>query len=197
MSKLERIVVLRHGETVGQSSVRYYGATDIALSGFGADQVAATAKVIGNQHYDVVVASPLQRAWQSAHIVAPGKRVRLEAGFREIDFGNWEGLTKEEIEAKDPSGYAQWQREGIAFDFPGGETRNGFRARVNAGLDRTLALPARSMLIAAHKGIVRTVVESLSETKLEPGQPELGGFAELVRDAENPGKPWAVRRSSF
>jgi broad specificity phosphatase PhoE len=197
MSLLEQIVVVRHGETVGQSSIRYYGATDIALSGLGADQVATAARAIGEQRFDLVVASPLQRAWQSARIVVPGEPIQLEPGFREIDFGHWEGLTKEEIEATDPSGYAQWQREGIEFDFPGGETRVGFRARVNAGLDRLLTEPVRSMLIVAHKGIVRTVAERLCDAKLSVGQPELGGYVELTRDPSNYEAPWRIARSSF
>lgn len=197
MTTLERIVVLRHGETVGQSSIRYYGATDIALSGLGADQVAAAGRSLGSQRFDLVIASPLQRAWQSARILAPGHGIRLEAGFREIDFGHWEGLTKEEIEAKDPSGYAQWQQEGIEFNFPGGETRVGFRERVNAGLDRSLMQPVRSMLISAHKGIVRTIAERLTEIVLDHHQPELGGFVALERDASSAEKPWTVTRSSF
>jgi broad specificity phosphatase PhoE len=197
VSFLEQIVVVRHGETVGQSSIRYYGATDIALSGLGADQVAAAARAIGEQRFDLVVASPLQRAWQSARIVVPGEPIQLEPGFREIDFGHWEGLTKEEIEATDPSGYAQWRREGIEFDFPGGETRVGFRARVNAGLGRLLAEPVRSMLIVAHKGIVRTVAERLSDAKLPDEQPELGGYVELMRDPSNYDAPWRIARSSF
>ena len=197
VSLLEQIVVVRHGETVGQSSIRYYGATDIALSGLGADQVAIAARAIGEQRFDLVVASPLQRAWQSARIVVPGEPIQLEPGFREIDFGHWEGLTKEEIEATDPSGYAQWQREGIEFDFPGGETRVGFRARVNAGLDRLLTEPVRSMLIVAHKGIVRTLAERLCDAKLSVGQPELGGYVELTRDPSNYEAPWHIARSSF
>ncbi|MDP6980665.1 MAG: histidine phosphatase family protein [Myxococcota bacterium] len=185
MSSIERIVLVRHGETVGQSSIRYYGATDVALSGLGADQAAAAASAIarvsGSVAFDCVVASPLQRAWRSATIIAPQSRVRLEAGFREIDFGHWEGLTREEIEARDPEAYAQWQREGIEFDFPGGERRNDFRARVVEGLERVMTLPVRSVLLVAHKGIVRTVAERLSGETLGSEHPELGAVYEVAR----------------
>ena len=91
MSRLERVLLLRHGETVGRSSVRFYGATDVALSGLGADQVAAAARAIGSENFDLVVTSPLQRARRSARIVAPGREIQIEAAFREIDFGRWEG----------------------------------------------------------------------------------------------------------
>ncbi len=185
MSRLERIVLLRHGETVGLSSVRFYGATDVALSGLGAQQAAAAARAIGSQAFDLVVASSLQRARRSASIVAPGQQIRLEEGFREIDFGRWEGLTREEIEARDPALYAEWRERGLEFDFPDGERREDFRARVLAGLARLLDAPVASLLIVAHKGTVRTIAEELSGTTFGPEQPELGGFVELTRSAEN------------
>ncbi len=184
MSRIERIVLIRHGETVGQSSIRYYGATDIALSGLGADQATAAARAIGPARFDLVVASPLQRAWRTAVIVAPGREIRLEQGFREIDFGRWEGLTREEIEARDPELFAEWQHVGMGFPFPDGERRDLFRARVVAGLDRLLALPVRSMLIVAHKGIVRTIAERLSGKPLAAEHPGLGAVYELVRTRE-------------
>ena len=184
MSRLERIVLLRHGETVGRSSVRYYGATDVALSGLGADQAAAAARAIGGQAFDLVVASSLQRAWRSASIVAPGRQIRLEAQFREIDFGRWEGLTRDEIEARDPALFAEWMKQGLAFDFPGGEKREEFSARVLAGLNRLLGFPIASLLIVAHKGTVRTIAEELSGVPIEREQPGLGEFFELTRTAE-------------
>jgi len=193
MSRIERVVLVRHGETVGQSSIRYYGSTDVALSGLGRDQAAAAAAVIGEVPFDCVVASPLQRAWRSASIIAPGRSIRLEAGFREIDFGRWEGLTREEIEARDPEAHAQWQREGIEFDFPGGERRNDFRARVVEGLERVLALDACSVLLVAHKGIVRTVAERLAGAEFDAEQPELGAVYEVARTSTH---DWKLERLS-
>ena len=83
----------------------------------------------------MVVASPLGRAWKAATIVAPGLPVRLEPGFREIDFGRWEGLTREEIEARDPVLYRDWQAGTPGFEFPGGERRASFRTRIRIALE--------------------------------------------------------------
>ncbi len=182
MVGLERVVLLRHGETVGQSSIRFYGATDVALSGLGADQARAAAERIGPGPFDLVVASPLQRAWKSATLVAPGHVVRLEAGFREIDFGLWEGWTLEEIEARDPDGYREWQEKRLEFNFPGGERRDAFRARVVEGLAQNLSLGPRSLLIVCHKGVVRTIAEELSEVTFDPEDPGLGCGLELSRE---------------
>ena len=67
-----------------------------------------------------------------ASIVAGGAPVRLDHRFNEIDFGRWEGLTKEEIEASDPMPYADWQAKAEDFEFPGGEARSAFSARVES-----------------------------------------------------------------
>jgi broad specificity phosphatase PhoE len=179
---LKRVVLLRHGETIGQSSVRFHGATDVALAGLGADQARAAGSKIGVERFELVVASPLQRAWKTATLVAPGQVVRLEAGFREIDFGRWEGLTLEEIEASDPDLYRERQKRKLDFVYPGGESRDSFRARVVAVLGLIMSLNPRSLLVVCHKGVVRTIAEELSGVVLAPEEPELGGALELRRE---------------
>ncbi len=116
--RLRRLILVRHGETAGQSSIRYYGVTDVPLSDLGRRQVRVARDQIRSDVYDGVWASTLCRSWESARIVAPGRPVHLESDFREIDFGDWEGLTKEEIAERDPAGFARWESEGLEFAFP-------------------------------------------------------------------------------
>ena len=66
MNRLRRIVLLRHGETVGNSRERFHGNSDVALSDEGRAQVRAAAKRLATEVFEVVAASPLRRAWQSA-----------------------------------------------------------------------------------------------------------------------------------
>jgi len=186
---MSRILLIRHGETEGESSIRFHGATDVTLSALGREQMRAGARALPDSAIDLVVASPLARAWESAQIVWPGTSIRLEAGFREIDFGRWEGLTAEEIEQLDPQLYKIWREGDGDFEFPEGERRSSFRARVEASLDRVLALGARSLLVVAHKGVVRTIVERLSGEVLPAAVPELGA---LVQVSRRPDGRWAV-----
>jgi len=190
MSSVTRIALLRHGETDGESSVRYHGVTDVALSRAGEDQVRATARRWGDLHFDLVVSSPLRRARACAPIAAPGRAVRLEEDFREIHFGRWEGLTAAEIEARDPVLYREWREAPERFGFPGGEARADFRARVERGLGRLLALEVRSILVLAHKGVVRALAERLTGDPLPDAVPEL---AEVVHVARGPDGRWAPR----
>ena len=60
--RLERLTLVRHGETVGQSSIRYYGATDIELSDLGREQVRRARDRLAGQAFEVVGASSLSRS---------------------------------------------------------------------------------------------------------------------------------------
>ena len=99
MSRLRRVVMLRHGETVGESSVRFHGKGDPELSAEGRDHVREAAAGLRTECFDVVVASPLRRSWESARILAGHAPICLEGDFREVDFGRWEGLSADEIQA--------------------------------------------------------------------------------------------------
>ena len=182
--RLKRVILVRHGETAGQSSIRYYGATDVPLSDEGRDQVRAARARIRGETFEAVWASTLCRSWESAKIIAPGHPVQLEANFREIDFGDWEGLTAEEIAVVDPAGYARWQKEGLGFTFPGGEARDQLRARVALGLERIRASGVESVLVAVHKGVVRALLELITGHTLSPGEPALGGVVQASRRSD-------------
>jgi broad specificity phosphatase PhoE len=191
MQNLRRIVLVRHGETVGESSIRFHGATDVALSELGRRQARGAATQISRDAFDLVFSSSLSRAWQTALILMPGRPVRLEPDFREIDFGRWEGLTREEIAARDPVLYEAWQAKRAGFEFPDGEARGDFRSRVLRGLDRVKDAGITSAMVVAHKGVVRTLAEALiGHDTLSATQPELGGVMRLLRGA---GDRWQLR----
>lgn len=181
MSNLRRIVLLRHGDTVGNSHERYHGSADVALSDEGRRQMRDAAHGLSREVFELVVASPLQRSWESAWIVGGGSPVRIEEGFREIHFGRWEGLTAEEIQALDPVAYQDWQARKPGFEFPSGERRADFRARVAAGLARIEASGAANVLVVAHKGVARAIAEQLLGEPLADGEPPLGGKVSLTR----------------
>jgi len=182
MTTLNRIVLIRHGETDGNSSLRFHGRGDVALSDEGRGQMAAARlRLPGASACDRVVSSPMRRAWESACIVAKGHAIELEPDFREIDFGRWEGLSAVEIEALDPILYTDWQARRDGFEFPDGERRAPFRARVERGLTRLLASGARSALVVAHKGVVRTIVEVLTQEALDAAHPTLGEVLQVTR----------------
>jgi len=193
MSKLRRIVLVRHGETVGNSSIRFHGSGDVALSDEGRSQMRETAFRLRSETFDLVVASPLQRSWEAAAIVSGGAPVRLEGDFREVHFGLWEGLTKQEIEASDPILYADWQSKSPGFEYPSGERRADFHARVERGLSLLSDSGASHVLLVVHKGVIRVIAEKLLGKPLAEGEPQLGGAVGLSRIADG---SWILGRRS-
>jgi broad specificity phosphatase PhoE len=191
--KVRQLVLVRHGETDGASSVRYHGRTDVDLSAEGRAQMRQVAARLGRVP-DLVVASPLRRSWRAAAIASGGASVRLEPDFREISFGRWEGLTREEIQARDPVLFEDWEKRAPGFEFPGGEARADFRERVTRGLGRVLAADARDALLVLHKGVIRTIVELLTGSLPEDReQPAIGGVLVVTR---SPDGSWFVGRHS-
>ena len=99
MSQLRRLVLVRHGETVGDSSVRFHGSNDVELSAEGRVLMHEVARALRGEVFDLVLASPLRRSWEAASIIVGGAPVRLEHDFREIHFGRWEEKLNEVAEA--------------------------------------------------------------------------------------------------
>jgi probable phosphoglycerate mutase len=191
---VRRLVLGRHGETDGASSVRFYGATDVDLCDEGRAQMRRLAADLRTEPADLVMASPLRRSWRSAWILSGGAPVRLENDFREVDFGRWEGLTRDEIHARDPILFEDWQARAESFEYPGGESRKAFRERVLRGLERLLASEAQEPLVVVHKGVVRTIVEALTGETTSPDEPAVGSAIGLTRDPS--GRWYRGRRSS-
>ncbi len=165
------LVLVRHGETVGNSSIRLYGATDIDLSPLGEAQLARAGAALAEERFDRFITSPMLRARRSAAIVAaalrsPAPPIREVEALRERNFGDWEGWTVAEVEERDPAGYARWQTQGMDFCFPGGDARRDLAARVVAavrdgGDGQPLFPPAARTLAVLHKGIIKVILGEL------------------------------------
>jgi broad specificity phosphatase PhoE len=193
MPELRRLVLIRHGETDGESSVRYHGSTDLPLSEEGRAQLRDAARSLAREAFDLVVASPLRRSWEGARIVSGGAPVRLERDFREIHFGRWEGLSAQEIAERDPVLAAEWKAQAAGFEYPGGELRADFRKRVWRGLERLAQSGAANVLLVGHKGVIRTIAEKLLGEALPPGEPPVAGIVSLSR---LPDGSWILGRRS-
>jgi broad specificity phosphatase PhoE len=179
MTQLRRLVLVRHGEPEGAAGERLVGSGDPVLSAAGREQLRQARAALASQVVDLVVASPLRRAFQSATLLTGGAPIRLEPDFREIHFGRWEGRDRAQIEAADPALYKQWRDLSPDFEFPGGEPRAVFKARIQRGLDRVLHTRAViGALLVIHKGVIRTIVDTLTGSAL-PDR-DAPAFGEIV-----------------
>ena len=144
------LVLVRHGETEGESSIRYHGRNDVALSELGRAQMLAARQrdrtALRRHQFDHIFATPLSRACEGAKIIA-GREANIVTveEFIEVHFGLFEGLTKEEIQARHPIEFEKWRADPLSpsYTYPEGENRAGFTERVERGLATTLKLDRR------------------------------------------------------
>lgn len=181
-----RLTLVRHGETTGQSSIRYYGATDVPLSALGEEQMRRTGAALAHESFDAVYSSRLCRSRRSAALVAsrPLQGVAI-AAFDEVHFGRWEGLTREEIAACDPEEFRRWQDDPERFVYPEGECRRAFQRRVAAGLREILdGTPHRKLLAVVHRGVIASALTELlglTQAQRRALAIDLGSIHVLVR----------------
>jgi len=179
---------VRHGETVGNSSIRFYGKTDVPLNNEGIEQMTAVYKVLENEIFVSVFTSPLIRTIEGAYIILGNRNLNIckVENFREIDFGRWEGLTLKEIEELDPSMFCEWRKAFWKFDYPQGDRREDFIKRVKNGIDMVLNMVKEgTVLLVLHKGVIRTsifyLLGKVDNYRGEDFFAELGSIHEIHR----------------
>jgi broad specificity phosphatase PhoE len=178
-------VLVRHGETVGESSIRYHGRTDVALSELGRAQMraarAAIARMPEGLDFARIFTTPLVRAREGARLIAgdDAALVTLEE-FTEVHFGLFEGLTAGEIQERYPEEFARWNDDRLApsYAYPQGESRAAFAQRVGRGITRMFAIwpgaqaserrgasGEERALVVAHRGVIRAIAMRLAGTE--------------------------------
>jgi phosphoserine phosphatase len=129
------LILVRHGETEWNRVERFRGRADVPLNAAGLAQAEATARRIGHTWQPAaIVASPLSRTVQTAQAIARqcGLAVEPHPDLIDIDFGQWQGLTPEQVRERWPELLAHWYAAPHTVEFPGGETLSQLRARAMA-----------------------------------------------------------------
>jgi broad specificity phosphatase PhoE len=155
---MTEFLLVRHGETEWNVERRFQGHADPALNEVGREQARALAEQLVGAGLDAIYTSDLARARETAEIVGArtGVRVVPLADLREIDVGDWEGLTWPEIEERFPKGVRRWHERGHGWS--AGETYEELEQRVLGAL-RSIASdhPAERLLVVGHGGTVRVL----------------------------------------
>jgi ribonuclease H / adenosylcobalamin/alpha-ribazole phosphatase len=153
-------LLLRHGQTPNSVQKRYAGVSDVPLTEVGVKQAAAAGQRLASAGITAIVTSPLRRAVRTAEEVAAATGAPVEAGggFREADFGAWDGLTFAEVRERWPAELTAWLAD-PAVAPPGGESFLDVSARVSGALRRVLAgHPGQTVLIVSHVTPIKTLV---------------------------------------
>lgn len=189
------ITLVRHGETVGESSIRYHGRNDVPLNDVGIEQMRRVGEALRQRRFDHVYTSTLSRSVVAADLIAPGVPRTAVSGFDEINFGDWEGLTAAEIEARDAALFRQWRADHAAFTFPGGDSVIGFRRRVAGSFGALRPTLPEHTLIVVHKGVIAAILADLLGESPDAHLPwpiDLGS----IHHAERRGAAWQLIESN-
>jgi len=151
-----RLLAIRHGETAWSRERRFAGSRDIPLTADGRRQCTALVQALAGSPIAAIYASPLVRARESAEPLATAQRLPLvfEPDFREMCFGEWEGLTRDEVSLRFPDDYAMWSATPERFAHPGGETLTAVADRVARALDSLRARHDKETVVLVSHGIV-------------------------------------------
>ena len=150
--------LIRHGETDWNLAGRIQGATDIPLNETGRAQAAATGEKMAGRSWDVIVASPLSRAMETARIIAA--RVGLPEptplpSIVERNYGEAEGMTGPELESIFPGD----------TPVPGRESREAVKNRVVAAVHELAKQhPGKNVVAVAHGGVIRALLHATTGT---------------------------------
>ena len=154
------ILLARHGETDWNRKGIWQGWADPPLNDAGRAQARRLADQLRETPFDAVYSSDLQRARETAELVAEphGVPVISDPGLREIDIGSWSGLTRAEIDERFPGAVR-----------PDGETRDQHAARVLEAVERIArANPERRILLVTHGGTMRALHGHVSDEPFHP-----------------------------
>ncbi len=156
-----RLFLIRHGQVVGHEEKRYNGQTNVALTPLGRRQLEEVAARLAPVPLDAVWSSDLDRCRYGAEQVAAthGLGVTYSADFRELNVGDWEGLTWHELQTRYPREWQARLDDIINYRVPGGESFADGALRVRPALARLLAAhPGENVALLAHGGINRIIL---------------------------------------
>lgn len=150
-----RLLLVRHGEALGNREGRYLGWEDPPLTAAGEAQAARLARRLEKVDLSLIVSSDLRRASDTAAVIAAphGLPVGIRSGLREAHFGEWSGLTYEEISRLAARRLEAWTADPERHAPPGGETLTQLRDRAIAALPRQ-----DGALVVAHGGTLRALL---------------------------------------
>lgn len=173
METSTHLYLLRHGEVEERYHRVFGGRLDMDLSPLGHEQAAALARHMRRHPMDAIYASPMRRAQQTLAPLDGHAPAQVREALREVDFGDWTGLTWEDVHARFNVHASSWLHRMEEATIPNGESGAAFRARVEPCLREILRAQAgKNAAVVCHGGVIRMMLAILLELPL----PKLASF---------------------
>ena len=156
-----RLILVRHGETVWNNERKVQGgARDIELSDNGRRQIGLLANALRNESVDLIVASPLTRALETAEAIAAfhGLPVHTDPGLKEVDVGELDGMSTVGMPQTVTQLLLQWWK-GEADRLPGGESFSELQERCWAAVRPYVETPTcENVLVVSHYFVTLSII---------------------------------------
>ena len=195
------VILVRHGVTPHTVEKRFSGglaSSNPGLSDEGRDQVRATADWLSPlaEQVDAVIASPVRRTLESGQIVAEvlGKKLDVEPGFAEMEFGTWDGKTFMDVAEQHKEELDSWLGS-LDVSPGGGESFRVVEKRVLDGLQRVLdAHTGKTVVVVSHVTPIKTMVahavtaplDAVFRMELSPASVSVLAFYDGGEDGSGP-----------
>jgi broad specificity phosphatase PhoE len=157
-----RIFLVRHGRTVMNAEVRFRGRLEVPLDGVGRAEALSVARQLRSAGLAAVYTSPLTRAREVAMAIAAASDLESfedVEGLTNLDYGAWEGLTKEECAERDPAAFRGYAEDPEGASCPDGESLAAAADRmVQALRDIGARHPGGAVAAVSHGAMVRLAV---------------------------------------
>ncbi|WP_085524156.1 histidine phosphatase family protein [Tuberibacillus sp. Marseille-P3662] len=165
-----RLLLTRHGETEWNANGRMQGRADSPLTDLGYKQAQELARKLNDESIDVIISSPSKRAIQTAELIK-GQRdavIHRDEHFLEMDVGEWEGQTKDEIEALDLERHQLFWEQPHLFKTDQGEDFYHVRERVLPRLKHLIRdFTDQNILIVTHSVVLKILLSYFEQRPLE------------------------------
>ena len=156
-----KLFLTRHGQTDWNIAGRYQGQSDTPLNETGLRQAEQIAKRLSSETIHAIYSSDLSRAANTAQTIADfhSLEIKKDSRWRELSFGDWEGLTYQEMSARSPNLFEAWMKDPLTISTPNGETLAQLAERVKAAFYEIKEEHAnQTVLVVAHSGSLQSLL---------------------------------------
>jgi glutamate-1-semialdehyde 2,1-aminomutase len=161
---MTEIIIIRHGETEWNKTGRFQGHSDVPLSAEGRAQAAMLGENLAVDHVDMIYASDLTRAMETAAPLAQrfGLEVISDPQLRELNFGAWEGRNFNDVNAENPNAMKNFYTDPERANIPESEPFPEFQRRI-AGRVREIVAQERGkrIVIVSHGASIRILLADI------------------------------------
>ncbi len=160
---MTEIILARHGETEWNVQEVFRGRVDIELNETGIKQAELLAEYLGDLKVEAIYSSPLRRAFKTAEVIASHRKldVKIAPGLIDIDFGEWQGLSHQEVKDRYKELYGKWLNHPDKMKMPAGESLADVRKRAIGVVGEVTAKHEGTVVLVSHRVVNKVLMCAL------------------------------------